>query len=311
MNNNAVTGAELELINKYSRKQLGADDVYTFTVILCDNDIDRDNEHFSDSALDELAKMFVGVTGIYDHEPSARNQVARIYDCKTEYVEGKTTVYGAPYKRLAAKAYIPVCKSSEELIAMLDSGIKKEVSVGCGIAKCTCSICGEDMRIGACSHRKGRRYEGKLCCGILNDPTDAYEWSFTAVPAQRRAGVVKSCTLSEEATFKRVCADLDRSGDTEIAEYIKSLRLQAEECERYKAKLRLDTVKAGVTAKIGIESSLLESMVKGLSADELFKLKSCFEEAADRRFPARMQTAADRNGADRERDSQNMKQYTI
>lgn len=200
---NNVSEQELKLINKYSRKKLGADDVYTFSVVLCDNDVDRDNEYFSDSALDDLAKMFVGVTGIFDHDPSAENQVARIYDCKAEYVQGKTTVYGAPYKHVTAKAYIPICKSSEELIAMLDSGIKKEVSVGCGIAKCTCSICGEDMRIGACSHRKGKHYDGRLCCGVLNEPTDAYEWSFRDVPAQRRAGVVKSCGAKMEENHSK------------------------------------------------------------------------------------------------------------
>lgn len=306
---NNVSEQELELINKYSRKELGADDVYTFSVVLCDNDVDRDNEHFSDSALDTLAKMFIGVTGIYDHDPSAKNQVARIYDCKTEFVDGKTTVYGTPYKRVTAKAYIPVCKSSEELIAMLDSGIKKEVSVGCGIAKCTCSICGEDMRIGACSHRKGKHYDGRLCCGILDEPTDAYEWSFTAVPAQRRAGVVKSFT--DEATFKKLCIDLESSGESEIADYIKSLRAKADEGERYRSVLRLETVKAGITAKIGIESALLESMVKGLSVDELLKLKGCFEKAADKRFPARMQTACEKDNSSRDIEAAKMKQYTI
>lgn len=177
-----IDSDDMRLINKLRSKSrallLKADDVYTFSVVLCDNDVDRDNEHFSDSALDTLAKMFIGVTGIYDHDPSAKNQVARIYDCKTEFVDGKTTVYGTPYKRVTAKAYIPACKSSEELIAMLDSGIKKEVSVGCGIAKCTCSICGEDMRIGACGHRKGKRYDGRLCCGVLDEPIDVYEWAF-------------------------------------------------------------------------------------------------------------------------------------
>ena len=35
-------------------------------------------------------------------------------------------------------------------------------------------------------------YGGKLCYFTLKAPTDAYEWSFVAVPAQRKAGVMKS-----------------------------------------------------------------------------------------------------------------------
>ena len=31
----------------------------------------------------------------------------------------------------------------------------------------------------------------EVCHVVLNQPTDAYEWSFVAVPAQREAGVIK------------------------------------------------------------------------------------------------------------------------
>lgn len=309
--NGALPQDELALINKYSRRELAPEEVYAFPVVLCDNEVDRDYEHFSDEALDKLCELFVGVTGIYDHDPSAKNQVARIYQCGVETVEGKTTSYGKPYRRLRAKAYLPVCKSSEELIAMLDSGIKKEVSVGCGIGKCTCSICGEDMRTGACSHVKGKTYDGRLCCGVLDEPTDAYEWSFTAVPAQRGAGVVKSFGIgADEGALRKLCSGLDRSDTQKLLDYIGTLKARADEGERYRSTLRLETVKAGITAQVGIESELLESMVKGLSVDELLRLKKCFEKAADRLYPARMQTAPDKAFGDKA-DTAAMKQYTI
>ncbi len=293
--NEAITtvGAdELELINSYSRKALTADGVYTFSVVLCDNDVDRDNEHFSDEALEKLAELYVGVTGIYDHNPSAKNQVARIYSAKVESVPGRQTQYGTQYRRVVAKAYIPRCRSSEELIDMLDSGIKKEVSVGCGIAKCTCSICGEDMRTHACAHEKGKLYDGRLCCGVLDEPTDAYEWSFIAVPSQRSAGVIKSF-LSEYRAPGKSFEDgetLSKSDIDTLKDYISSLKQRAEEGEKYRSSLRLETVKAGITAKVGIESSLLETMVSALSVDELLRLKSGFEKTAESLLPIRPQT---------------------
>lgn len=173
------TTNDLALINSVAHKNYSVDEVYTFSVVLCDNDIDRDLEYFTSDTLEELSKMFVGVTGIYDHNPSAKNQVACIYSCKTENLSPKKTAYGADYVRLTAKAYLPVCESNKDLIAMLDSGIKKEISVGCGIEECVCSICGEDMRINTCGHIKGRYYDGKMCCGVLKFPTDVYEWTFT------------------------------------------------------------------------------------------------------------------------------------
>ena len=43
---------DLALINQLARRELTADEVYTFAVRLCDNDIDRDFERFDDEALE-------------------------------------------------------------------------------------------------------------------------------------------------------------------------------------------------------------------------------------------------------------------
>ncbi|MBQ7070785.1 MAG: hypothetical protein IJM87_05835, partial [Ruminococcus sp.] len=95
-----------------------------------------------------------------------------------------------------AKAYMVRTSSNADLIAEIEGGIKKEVSVSCSVANCKCSICGTDKRTSACEHNKGQIYDGKKCCCILDEPTDAYEWSFVAVPAQKSAGVTK--TFSEQ-----------------------------------------------------------------------------------------------------------------
>ena len=58
---------EMELINRYSRRTLSPEEVYRFTVVLCDNDIDRDYERFTKDALEILSTLYVGKTGIFDH----------------------------------------------------------------------------------------------------------------------------------------------------------------------------------------------------------------------------------------------------
>ena len=122
------TQSELELINGYSRRQLTADEVYVFTVALCDNDIDRDNERFTVESLFALEKLFVGKTGIIDHDPTAKNQKARIISCRVESVDGETTVLGDQLFRLTARAYIPRTEGNRELIESIEAGIVKEVS---------------------------------------------------------------------------------------------------------------------------------------------------------------------------------------
>ena len=50
-----VTGEELERINTFAKRALTADEVYTFAVKLCDNQIDRDGERFTEATLEQLS----------------------------------------------------------------------------------------------------------------------------------------------------------------------------------------------------------------------------------------------------------------
>ena len=59
-----VTEAELEAIARYSRRRLTAEEVYTFPLVLCDNDLDRDHECFTDAALEKLAGLDSSFPGI-------------------------------------------------------------------------------------------------------------------------------------------------------------------------------------------------------------------------------------------------------
>ena len=191
---------EMERINAMSKKKLEPGEVYAFAVRLCDNEIDRDNERFPAATLEELAPLFVGRSGLFDHQWSTRNQAARIY--RTEVVrESWMTEAGEPYCYLKGCAYLLRTEGNRELIAAIEGGIKKEVSVGCAVERSVCSICGEEFH--TCPHEKGAEYGGRRCWAELVGATDAYEWSFVAVPAQRNAGVMKHMRMEQEAALGR------------------------------------------------------------------------------------------------------------
>lgn len=183
--------ARLEQLNHYTRRTHTQDEVFLFDVKLCDNEIDRDGERFSREALGQLKALFVGRTGIFDHNPRGENQNARIFG--TELVEEpeRMTTAGEPYTYLKGHAYMIRTDANRDLIREIDGGIKKEVSISCTANARTCSICGHDRRKSPCTHQPGRTYAGQLCHTVLSDITDAYEWSFVAIPAQREAGVTK------------------------------------------------------------------------------------------------------------------------
>lgn len=186
-----ITEEVMEKINGYAVGELKSEQVYCFSVLLCDNDVDRDYERFSNEALDRLAVMFRGRTGIFDHDHRSRGQTARIYDTEVRSYPDRKTMDGRDYRALMGFAYMVRTEDNKSLIAEIEGGIKKEVSVGCSVAKRICSVCGADGAKGGCNHIKGRSYGGKLCYVELDEPLDAYEWSFVAVPAQRAAGVTK------------------------------------------------------------------------------------------------------------------------
>lgn len=190
-----VTEQELKAINKLTMESLSADEVFTFSAVLCDNEIDRQHEHFSLKALKKLQKLFVGRTVIKDHYASADNQVARIY--ATELVTtDKIKADGEAYVQLKAHCYMVRTDSNKDLITEIKAGIKKEGSVGVRVSSAICSICGTDNAKSYCRHWPGRSYEkeggAQTCVFKLDDAEDAYEFSLVAVPAQRAAGVSKS-----------------------------------------------------------------------------------------------------------------------
>lgn len=288
---------ELELINNYTRTPLKQEEVYTFTVTLCDNEIDRDFECFNVASLEKLKELFVGKTGISDHSMRSKDQAARIYHCYIESDPTKKTSKGESYTALKAKAYTVITDSTKTLIDEINGGIKKEVSIGCAVSKITCSICGKDMKTHQCSHIKGKRYKGMLCHGIMEEPTDAYEWSFVAVPAQRNAGVTKSFHPKEEKSVNT--QDIIKSfsegtvlGDEEIASlksYIADLETKAKQADVYKSHLTNDIARYLGIIMPQVSSKHFIEGCREMDIDTLRQLRDGMKKQAGEIFPVTSQ----------------------
>ena len=276
---------DLEQINALARRELTADEVYLFAVRLCDNDVDRDGERFAVETLEELGKLFVGVSGVFDHQWSARGQTARIYRTEVVHEEGTLTQDGQPYCYLKGYAYMMRTEDNAGLIAEIDGGIKREVSVGCAVERVECSICGEDMNASQrCGHQRGQEYDGQLCTGILLGATDAYEWSFVAVPAQKKAGVVKRAKLREK------------------------LEREAEIGRTYLERLRGEVVRLACVVQPEADRELMAQVARRLDWEEVDGLKKLYQAQADRRFVPQSQLW---QGEDRPEDRQGDSAFLI
>ena len=293
----AVTAEDLALINRLARKELTEGEVYAFSLRLCDNEVDRDWERFSPGTLEELAPLFVGKSGIFDHQWSARGQAARIY--KTEVIRQpeRLTRAGDGYCWLKGWAYMLRTDSTRDLIAEIEGGIKKEVSVGCAVERAVCSVCGADLRQGGCGHKKGERYEGRLCYASLEGASDAYEFSFVAVPAQPGAGVVKGA-----GRRARTLKELTRE-DPELAGELERLEEEAGLGRAYLQRLRRETVRLGLLAGLGMDREALKRLTGRLGREELEELEEVWGARAAERYPAAPQLRyREKDAGSRERD---------
>ncbi len=275
-----VDSGELEAVNRFAKTPLAAEQVYTFSLRLCDNEVDRDFERFDAAALERLGELFVGKSGVFDHQWSARGQTARIYRTEVVREPSMTTAAGDEYRWLKGWAYLLRTEKNADLIAEIEGGIKKEVSVGCSMGRSVCSICGAEQ--GGCRHVKGQVYGEKLCFAELQEPVDAYEWSFVAVPAQRGAGVLK------------------RFGgeDRRLA----PLRKEAELGRKYLAELRREVVRLAMLADDQLDGAIFARAAERMEEPELLELRGAYAAQAAKRFPAAPQLRP-RPAGERDRES--------
>jgi len=300
-----VKAKDLELINKQTRRKLKEDEVYAFNIILCDNDVDREYECFNLDTLQELAKLYVGKTGIFDHSMKGRDQCARIY--YAEVVKGdKSTKTGMDLYQLKAKAYMPKTTKNADLILEIDSGIKREVSVGCSVEHAYCSICGIDRKKRSCKHVKGNVYtkngEKTVCHIVLDTARDAFEWSFVAVPAQIGAGVVKSLKKVDERVEKMDIKSVKKSLNVDgeeiviaksaaafILNHIADLERLAEVGTLHIEQMKKDIVKSCAITRPALKKPMLEAILDKMDVEEIKALKESFDADLDEFFPARAQ----------------------
>ena len=272
------TAVQLGAINTLAKAELTGEQVYVFSLRLCDDQVDRDFERFDTGALPALAKLFIGKTGVVDHKWSSENQVARIFAAETAMENGVSFI--------KAWAYIRRGGSNDEVIADIEAGIKKEVSVGCAMGRSVCSVCGSEY--GSCGHQKGQYYDGQLCCTILKEPMDAYEFSVVAVPAQVNAGVLKG--MGGNKCLKELADEFGAQ-----SEY-RALFKEAQLGRQYRKELEDSVVRLCLALELGAEADTYQGVAKMAAAEDLMKLKSALENRLAESLPVQTQLGGNAGG---------------
>ena len=164
----------LEKISNYYPKRVTLDDVYIFTVKLCDNDIDTERDCFSDESLKDIERLAIGKTGqIYDYK-------ARIFDTRIIVDDDEKTKYGEPRKELYAHCWIERTPQNAEIIQAIADSVTNIATISCSVKHIYCSVCGNNKLRNHCKCDYG--YD------ILDGVNDVYSWFFEPL-------VIKECVF--------------------------------------------------------------------------------------------------------------------
>lgn len=172
-----ISEKQLEKINKFTRRNLSADEIQIFKIILCNNDIDKDYNCLSNDAIESLKELYIGKTTSLLMD-DGKNILARIFDTEIITDSSIKTETGEDYKYLMASLFI--IKSDENLpyLSKFSGAENNYGTISYSVNTKECSICHCNQNRMSCEHIKGKTYEGNLCYTILKDVMDAYEWDW-------------------------------------------------------------------------------------------------------------------------------------
>jgi hypothetical protein len=157
------------------------------------------------------------------------------------------------------------------------------------MGRSVCAVCGSEY--GTCGHQKGEYYDGVLCCVILREPVDAYEFSFVAVPAQRDAGVMKGMGYGKRS-LKELADEFGAQGE------YRALFKDAQLGRQYRKELESSVVRLCLSLELGAAEPVLQGIVSKASAEDLLALRTALQSRLDEMLP--MQTQLGQVRADKQ-----------
>lgn len=173
-------------INRLTRVQLRADQVYIRSMYLCSNRLcHQDWGRFSKEALEQVCKLIVGQSVMVGHDRT-KLPIARF--CHAEVVRREDDLVDEQgqdvYWVRAWFYWLRETSGARDLQLNIDGGIYREVSISWRYRHATCSICGK--RIEECVHVPGKLYEGKRCFFYIHEIAEVLEGSIVYKGAESK-----------------------------------------------------------------------------------------------------------------------------
>jgi hypothetical protein len=306
-------------INKFTQKELTADDVYVQKFLLCHDCVDRDGEAFAKDALTGIKNTIVGKSVIRYHERRS-DPVGVVYaaeiksmtqeEFKTLTGEQLVPLNGEKINVLFAYAYF-LRGVDDDVIAKLEGGTFRFVSVG------------------FVSSDTVRKEKKELKYWEITAPCEAREMSLAYLGAQPGAAAYKTPgddKKGEKMAYKKLSAKMgkeitEENIETELTTYIEkmesenaALKKDAEAGREYRKSVTDAFVKLRIKC-FGLkedEAKAVEKLAERFETAELVAETAVLQKMADEKFPAESTLKEDTNGKpEGKKDASDGSQYLM
>jgi len=147
----APTKRELDLINRFARRPLAADEVYVGESDLCNDRVDRAFERFTPQVLQDFAESLPGKSLLAGHDHGSL-PMGLWFDARLRRDEHAVT-------HLRPSYYIVKTRDNEHHRTQLDGGVYRYASIGFRAQDLVCDICGKSWFGWECQHYPGKAYD--------------------------------------------------------------------------------------------------------------------------------------------------------
>lgn len=168
------TKAQLRKINALTNSNVNQAMLFVYPIRISDNLKDRHGDVFSIQALKQIAKDFIGKSGVKEHNVLLENQHSRVFDSEVIVDENEITPLGEPYTYVKLYAYMLRTEANRDLMMNIEAGIYNDVSIGVEVNE-------DDEEIIDYGDEKANLIKG------INE---IQEFSFVAIGAQPKAKVL-------------------------------------------------------------------------------------------------------------------------
>ncbi len=164
----------LAAVNQYTLRELGPDEIATFTLELCHNQVDRHHSRFPEDELEHINRLVLGRPFMERHD--LRGSLPR-----GTFFRSRIERHG---ERVSVRPDVYVLRTGENagFILNIEGGVYRETSIGFTFTTPECSVCGKDIR--TCGHTPGKQYDGDSCHFIMRGVTDVIEGSVVSSGSQ-------------------------------------------------------------------------------------------------------------------------------